>query len=124
MTSRCGTCRAAIVPDAILGTRCRCAPGVHADWPDSVYVTFSNDELVDVSLDHYTFTGFIKDAETVKYSLPKCSDERLAELEALHVTAEALGPWMSAALADPKACAEFKGDADAFLVALNSLRSE
>lgn len=124
MSSRCGNCQAFIVPDSAFGTRCRCAPGVHTDRPASVYVTFSNDELVDVSLDFYTFTGFIKDAETVKYSLPKCSDQRLVKLEILHAMAEALGPWMSAALSDPKTCAEFKGDADAFLVALNALRSE
>lgn len=44
------------------------------------------------------------------------------KLRALHTAAEHLGPWMSAALGDPKVCAEFKMRADAFIVALNDLR--
>lgn len=47
---------------------------------------------------------------------------RTEECDALVTAAETLGPWMSAALSDPKACAEFKVDAAAFLNALYRLK--
>lgn len=43
------------------------------------------------------------------------------KFEALQDASEDLGPWMSAALDDPKACKEFKVAADAFLKALHEL---